>query len=74
MKHWLRSLLGIDQVLSWLKQLSMDLSIIRAELTAITKDEFSPERKAASDSLGRKVQERLIAEDKARRLTTDGNS
>ena len=74
MKRWIQSFLAIDQVLSQLKQLSMDLSIIRAEITAITRDEFSPERRAASKSLGQKVQEQLIAQAKARDLTTDGSS
>ena len=80
MRNWIRRWLGLDnlaETTDWIytnvRSIARDIGIMRAEQTALTKDEFDTARKTASDELGRRMIEQMNAEAKARKLTTDGN-
>ena len=80
MRNWIRRWLGLDnlaETTGWIytnvRSIARDIAIMRAEQTALTKDEFDTARKTASDELGRRMIEQMNAEAKARKLTTDGN-
>jgi len=70
MRNWIRKWLGIKDLENDIRSMSFMVAKYHAELTALTKDEFHPDRVQASSELGRQVLARLEAEDAARRLTT----
>lgn len=72
-KHWLRNWLGItdlsvdvDRVYN---NLHDDLILLRSDLAVTFGDENSPLRKEMSQVLGKRMIEKLSAEDKARKHT-----
>lgn len=69
MRNWLRRWLGIADLERKVDVLHTSITTVHAEVTSILFDEFDPRRKAASDALGERHRQRLIAEDKARRHT-----
>lgn len=86
MKHWLRSLLGLDlkplhdRIASLERELALsqdgirhEIMLLRNELVVTFNDETSPKRAAMSKELGQRMQKRLEAEKKARDFTVFGH-
>lgn len=69
MRRLIKQWLGITKLETDVDILSFTTAKYHAELTALTKNEFHPDRVQASSELGRQVIERLKAEDQARRHT-----
>ena len=72
-QFWLRRWLGLDtdfhSVHQHLEDLHDELIGLRSDLAMTFGDEHDPKRKAISDKLGRRMIDKLSAEDKARKHT-----
>lgn len=73
MKNLLRRWLGLntdqEELHAHLRAIQDELLALRSDLAVTFGDEHDPKRKDMSDKLGRRMIEKLSAEDKARRHT-----
>lgn len=67
---WRREVVDLHQIINTrFQSLEGEIWKLRNELVATFNDEMSPKRQQMSQELGKKMQRKLIAEDKARRHT-----